>query len=298
MIKMLRLRRREYLKLLLPLITSGCLENTDGQNGNTTGNGKKEQGNIDLITSSQDTNLPTSNISIILQNTTSSEIDFNPYGWNLSKEVEGNYKPLVPMIRQSLGFVLAPNGSLSWDLTIDNRNEELTGEEIEPESEKIQLTGLGPGKYRFSIELEHQEQNIQKQTGFELNGQAIEVEPMNSVNEVRRENGEILLSTSTEPVYTVAVQELENIEENGIVELIPEQILQVRALRNTLPYLTSSELKKATLETDNVQSSEQILDAVVNKYGLDKAKERSAFDIDGGEYPFKYDGSVYRLVIG
>jgi|GEM_PF-6050065 len=287
-----RCNRRKFSALVLLGLT-GCLENTgehnDGEGFNQTGT----DGEIRVSSSVDSLTLPQAEFELRISNRTDNEISLGfPTAW---KVIDGEYFYLQPTrpahLFPHLGVRLGPNGTESFNLTVDNESETM-----EP-----YLPGAGPGKYLFSVtEGVYEPDEVideMKTTELRFVGDAPDHTPV-SVEETSNEDGILRLRMQTnrgseDDTGRVSISTGEDVRReapNDTPELIREQVFQFAVVRNAVYYLgVQEETHEMIAEGSLVSQERRVLDEVrrEDRYPYFSSNDDSLY--------FGYDGDIYRI---
>ena len=188
--------------------------------------------------------LPTASLSFTLHNDSTRQFMTNFYSWHVWKYVGSRWHYVAPRGWPVPGMTVPPGESHTWRVRVDNTKFGGTAIERPEGTESVELVGLGGGQYAFStdgwFEGAGHEQKVGVATLFALDGPALELRPMNDVENVDPDGETVTVRTEREQGdgSRIAAFELTRTgEPTGEVHpLVVEQAVRDERLRKTLPY--------------------------------------------------------------
>lgn len=206
--------------------------------------------------SSKRAGLPEASIEFTLANGTGRSYTTNFYGWHVWKRVGDAWFYIEPLSFPVPAMVMEPGGSHAWTLSVDNTR--LDGRPLGhvEGTERIDIAGLGGGRYAFGVDGWFEGDTHGNQTGFtatfDLWGDQIELTPTDEVTETIRDGDAVTVHTNVSDRSRRAAFVVTRLDDRrgDAGELITEQVMRRREFRNTLPFFEAG-VRTVRLEEPN-----------------------------------------------
>lgn len=229
-----------------------------------------------LDSSSDSGQLPKTELSFTLENTTEATFATNFYSWKLWKQVDGKWFHVAPSYWPEPLHSVAAGKSHTWTLTVDNTNLDQPIPHVSG-TESIAVSGLGSGTYAFGIDGWFRGQDG-RSTGFvrrfELSGDSLKLTPV-GIESVERDGGTVVVTTteSDSKKRLTATRVSDPPEEPERV--VTEQVVRNTAARNALAHFEDG------VETVRVENAREEMASVI-------------LSSQGPTY-LRYDGDTYKV---
>ena len=220
--------------------------------------------------------LPSAGFEFRLRNGTERPFRFNPYGWGLWKRVDGVWHHVAPAGAPDLSATLRPGAVHAWSMTVDNGS--LGSLLPVPEGGRtLSIGGLGGGQYGFTAVGEFADSETESTRTSErpttaggtttpsraatrttsgtdrdeptiglaaqvrLDGPALELEPTDLVTGTRQAGDRLRVITAprTDAEFRKVTAVATRATDPDATDLIVEQALRNRVVRDTIPFFTS-----------------------------------------------------------
>lgn len=250
------MKRRSLLVLLAPGVT-GCLSSDSARDEEQSiPDGAEEPppfpdadeviypacdgGRIEMTATPQEAELPESTIEFQATNTHFNLFETNFEDWRMHTLVDGEWWFLGVFDSLDVLDHLAPTGSHSWEMTIDNDRLGTTAEQLAPSaSPSFTVAGLGSGIYTFSIvgEFAGADTTSAIVTPFELGGEDVAIVPTSNV-ETTREGATVHVTETDDDGWDHKIVATRRASTGEATRLTPEWGLRQPGIRNTVPFLS------------------------------------------------------------
>lgn len=230
--------------------------------------------------------LPKAEFEVVMLNESSGALTMNPHNWVFSKKVNGRYVQILPGVQPQPIKELDSGESHKWKVTIDNTNLGWVGEEISASPKNINITGLGPGTYKFSTQATIQEllgkNQVSEEIQIKIDGDPIELSKTDSISSVQKNGDVVEVSLTTESASRESTVVVEH-GSGGGQRLILEQVMQSEILRNSIPFLLQDVDKVEIKAPPSVTSATAIL-------------LNMGYGISGYPFRISYEDNNYRII--
>jgi hypothetical protein len=276
---------------------SGCL--SDGN----------ETGGIDVTASVNEAELPRAEFEITATNRGDETFTTTPKKLSVAKLSDGEPKHIRRVFRlfeDGPALKLEPDGSETWEITVDNEDESFLGDTGGME---MNLTGLGPGTYLFGFSSDTETYGVDEDRAarVEFVGEQPEITPVDSAEAVEREGrihvvprsggSEDAENEDTDSEVEAVVSKLGDEEAEDVPddtpELITEQVLQFGVMRNSVHFFGATEGTDELRVEGNRTAAEMDVFEQIARLTADGVSP--FFAHRGGFYYFEFEGSVYEI---
>jgi virulence-associated protein VagC len=218
-----------------------------------------------FLTPNSQTVRPPDEIEFTFVNNSHQKVGGTMNEWQVYKRRDGEWYPLKWKHRQAVGPSLLPGQTETWALRTYH-----DGVVHDEEKRKINLGHLGSGTYAFAVhwtasDADHHQAYA---TPFRIEGHSISIEPQESVS-VHHEDRTIVVEPSRTDSSESQEFELRGASSADTL-LLPEQVMQLDVLRNTLPFFDD--------ETDRVLLGTE-----------------SSWPFPGSTFRFEFQGQSFEL---
>lgn len=170
-------------------------------------------------------------IEFALTNRSKSRLGVGPYDWRVYKRHGRRWLPLTWRTARTVGPGLLPGRTMQWSLSAFHGRPLRADDETEP-----CLGFLGGGRYAFAVRCSRGPNEVNAYaTAFDVDAPSVTVRPDDGVTE-ERDGSVVRVDATTDSATGGTRYELERVS-NADQVLIPEQVMQIPPLRNTLSFI-------------------------------------------------------------